>query len=343
METEMSLGIDVRSDFDSVPVIDFAGMLTSDPGEKAKVAAALRDACANVGFFYIKNHGVPLPLIVEMFAQSARFFRLPLEDKAVLHVKKSPHLVGYIGMKEENADPAVSKGDIHEGFDFIAEDVETAAGFLEGDFRKTGNQWPANLPGFRELMTEYTIAVRLLARRLFAAFALGLDLPEDYFVPLSNKPMALTRMMFYPSETGPLDLTRMGVGAHTDHECFTILAQDTVEALQVRNRRGQWIDAPPIPGTFVVNIGDQMARWTNGAFASTFHRVYNASGRERYSIPTFVGANADAVIEALPSCVSEENPAKFEPIVAGEYVTSLIYHNIHNNSVPNPAKIRPEV
>ena len=97
-----------------------------------------------------------------MFAQSARFFRLPLEDKVVLHVKKSPHLVGYVGMKEENADPAVSKGDIHEGFDFIAEDVETATGFLEGDFRKAGNQWPANLSGFREVMTEYTIAVRLL-------------------------------------------------------------------------------------------------------------------------------------------------------------------------------------
>ena len=240
----MSLGIDVHDDFDSVPVIDFAGMLGGDPAEKAKVAAALRDACSNVGFFYIRNHGVPLPLIAEMFAQSARFFRLPLEDKAALHVKKSPHLVGYVGMLEENADPAVSKGDIHEGYDFIAEDVETAAGFLEGDLRKTGNQWPANLPGFHEVMTEYTIAVRLLARRLFAAFALGLDLPEDYFVPMSNRPMALTRMMYYPSETGPLDLTRMGVGAHTDHECFTILAQD-VQGIN----DSQFMHANIVPGS----------------------------------------------------------------------------------------------
>jgi len=128
------------------------------------------------------------------------------------------------------------------------------------------------------------------------------------------------------------------VGAHTDHECFTILAQDSVPALQVRNRRGQWIDAPPIRGAFVVNIGDLMARWTNGAFASTFHRVYNASGRARYSIPTFVGANADTVIRVLPSCVSDENPPKYEPIVAGEYVTQLIYHNIHGHTAPHPAK-----
>jgi isopenicillin N synthase-like dioxygenase len=263
---------------------------------------------------------------------------MPLDQKQALHVKQSPHLIGYIGMGEENADPTVSKGDIHEGYDVIAEDVETASGFLEGDFRKTGNQWPANLPGFHETVTEYTIAVRLLARRMFAAFALGLDLPEDYFVPMSDKPMALTRMMYYPSQSGPLDLSRMGVGAHTDHECFTILAQDTVPALQVRNRRGEWIDAPPIPGTFVVNIGDLMSRWTNGAFASTFHRVFNATGRTRYSIPTFVGANADAVIQALPSCVSEDNPPKHEPVIAGEYISQLIYHGIHQHEDRHPAK-----
>ena len=324
--------------FDAIPIIDFAPMLGEDAAAKRKLAAELRTACTEIGFFYIKNHGIPQTLIDSMFAEAERFFQIPAEDKAAIHVKRSPSLVGYVGMEEENADPAVSKGDIHEGFDFIAEDVDTAFGFMEGDFRKTGNQWPANLPGFREVMTEYSIAVRLLVRRMFAAFALGLDLPEDYFAPMSDKPMALTRMMYYPSQTGPLDLSRMGVGAHTDHECFTILAQDSVPALQVRNRRGQWIDAPPIRGAFVVNIGDLMARWTNGAFASTFHRVYNASGRARYSIPTFVGANADTVIRVLPSCVSDENPPKYEPIVAGEYVTQLIYHNIHGHTAPHPAK-----
>ncbi len=326
-------------DFDSVPVIDFGGMLTGDPEAKLEVATKLRDACSNVGFFYIANHGIPQSLIDRTFAESERFFRIPAEDKAAIHVKKSSHLIGYVGMGEENADPTVGKGDIHEGFDFIAEDVDTASGFMEGDFRKAGNQWPANLPGFREAMTEYSIAVRLLARRLFCAFALGLDLPEDYFAPLSDKPMALTRMMYYPSQSGPLDPTHMGVGAHTDHECFTILAQDSVPALQVRNRRGQWIDAPPIRGAFVVNIGDLMARWTNGAFASTLHRVFNATGRERYSIPTFIGANADAEIRVLPSCISDQNPAKYEPVLAGEYISQLIYHNIHNNHEPHPTKL----
>jgi isopenicillin N synthase-like dioxygenase len=327
-----------QTDFDSVPVIDFGGMLTDDPTAKADVAAKLNDACTNVGFFYIANHGVPQAVIDRAFAESARFFRISAEEKTAVHVKKSSHLIGYIGMGEENADPTVGKGDIHEGFDFIAEDADTPGGYMEGDFRKAGNQWPANLPGFRETMTEYTVAVRLLARRLFAAFALGLDLPEDYFAAMSDRPMALTRMMYYPTQSGPLDPTHMGVGAHTDHECFTILAQDDVPALQVRNRRGQWIDAPPIRGAFVVNIGDLMARWTNGAFASTLHRVFNATGRERYSIPTFVGANADTVIRVLPSCVSDDNPPKYEPVVAGDYITQLIYHNIHGHTAPHPAK-----
>ncbi len=196
---------DTHIDFDSVPVIDFGGMLTDDPKAKAEVAAKLRDACSNVGFFYVANHGIPQDLIDRTFDQSERFFKISAEDKAAIHVKKSSHLIGYVGMEEENADPTVGKGDIHEGFDFIAEDVQTPFGLMEGDFRKAGNQWPENLAGFREAMIEYTVAVRLLARRLFAAFALALDLPEDHFASMSDKPMALTRMMYYPSQSGPLD------------------------------------------------------------------------------------------------------------------------------------------
>ncbi|MDB5394096.1 MAG: Clavaminate synthase-like protein [Rhodospirillales bacterium] len=334
----MSLGVDTRNDFDSVPVIDFVGMLTEDPKEKAKVAAALRDACSNVGFFYIKGHGVPQTLIDAMFAQCPRFFGLPLEEKMALHVKKSSHLLGYVALKDENANQLVGTGDLHEAFDFVSEDIEISGQFLPGDMRQPGNHWP-ELNGFHELLTEYSVEMRKLAKRLFGAFALALDLPENYFDRMSDRPMSLVRMLYYPSQPGPFDESKMGTGAHTDHECFTILGQDSVQALQVKNHRGEWIDAPRIPGTFVVNIGDQMARWTNGFFASTFHRVANLSGKARYSIPCFVGANPDAVIEALPSCVSPENPPKYAPVVAGEYVTNLIYHQFHENHQPHPSKL----
>jgi isopenicillin N synthase-like dioxygenase len=331
-------GSDQRGEFDAVPLIDFAGMLGGDPRSKASVAAALRAACTNVGFFYIANHGIPQELVDAMFAQCPRFFGLPLAEKMKLHVKRSSHLLGYVAMRDENANPLVGRGDLHEAFDFAAEDVPRGTERLEGDFRKVGNLWPEQLPDFREVLTEYSIALRLLARRLFAAFALALELPEDYFLPMSNRPMALVRMLHYPSQPGPFNEAQLGTGEHSDHECFTVLCQDQVQALQVRNAHGTWIDAPPIRGTFVVNIGDLMARWTNGIFASTLHRVANLSGQARYSIPCFFGANAEAVIDALPGCVSAAKPARFPPVVAGEYISALIYHQFNDNERPHPLK-----
>jgi isopenicillin N synthase-like dioxygenase len=255
-----------------------------------------------------------------------------------IHVKTSSQLLGYVAFKDENANPGVGSGDMHEAFDFTSEDRRDGDRFIAGDVRQSGNLWPDDLPGFYETLTEYSIAMRGLAGRIFGAFALALNLQESYFDRLADRPMSLIRLLHYPSQPGPFDETRMGTGAHTDHECFTILNQDSVQALQVRNHGGRWIDAPPIPGTFVVNVGDQMARWTNGAFASTLHRVANLSGKARYSIPCFIGANADAVIEALPSCIGPDNPAKFAPVVAGEYVKGLIYHNFHGNHTPHPSK-----
>jgi len=336
--TEESGRVANGMDFESIPLVDFSGMIDGTAESKRRVAAAIRDACTNVGFFYLSNHGVPQEQISSVFAQCPRFFDLPLDRKMQWHVKRSSHLVGYVAMRDENANPLMSTGDFHEAFDFIAEDVQRGSDFLEGDFRKIGNQWPQGLPGFREAMTEYSVAMRRLSRLLFAAFALALDLPEDYFSPMSSRPMMLIRILSYPSQPGPFDEARMGTGAHTDHECFTILSQDEVAALQVRNRRGEWVNAAPVPNTFVINIGDLMARWTNGLFASTPHRVANLSGKARYSIPCFVGANSDAVIEALPSWVGPQNPAKFPPVVAGEYVSTLIYHQFNDNRAPHPLK-----
>jgi len=326
-----------RADFDAVPLIDFAAMHTNDAQAKSRVAGQLRDACINIGFFYISNHGVPQSLVDAMFEMAPRLFDLPLSEKMRWHVKRSSHLLGYVAMRDEIANPAAGKGDMHEAFDFVPEEVRLGTDFLAGDFRCAGNIWP-DVPGFHELATRYGIEMRLLARRLFGAFALALDLPEDYFATLANAPMALIRLLHYPTQPGPFSEENIGTGAHTDHECFTILCQDRIQALQVRNRRGDWIDAPPLRGTFVINIGDLMARWTNGIFASTYHRVSNLSGHARYSLPCFVGANADARIEALPSCVSRERPAKYPPVLAGEYVSKAIYHSLTDKTRVNPLK-----
>jgi isopenicillin N synthase-like dioxygenase len=258
--------------FEEIPIIDFAPMLGSDPAAKRALAMELQRACTDIGFFYIRNHGVAQELIDATFAECPRFFGLPLAEKMAIHVRHSLNNSGYTPLLEENTDPT-AKGDLHEAFDIAHELPETEPDREQVARYYGANQWPdaAALPGFRPRIETYYRAMHDLGRRLFAAFALALDLPEDYFVPLTNRPTGVMRIVAYPSQDGIIDPQQIGIGAHSDYECFTILAQETVPALQVRNQRGDWIDAPPIRGTFVINIGDQMARWTKVLFAYSMY------------------------------------------------------------------------
>jgi len=194
------------------------------------------------------------------------------------------------------------------------------------------NVWPDNLPGFRETVLDYYHRVLEIGQLLFPLFALALDLPENFFDDKTTKPAAIMRLLHYPPqsptsfESDPDSSRRqIGIGAHTDYECFTILWQDRAGGLQVRNTAGKWVDAVPIPGTLVLNLGDQFARWTNDIFKSTLHRVINRSGLERYSIPLFFGTDYDVPLEPIPTCVSLESPSKYDKVItAGEYVKSRL-------------------
>lgn len=303
--------------FDSVPVVDFAGMLGDDPAARRTVATQIYDACTRVGFFYLVNHGVAEDLVERAFSATRAFFDEPEAVKLRCDIARSAHACGYVPLLAED-------GDLHEAFDAVAEDREIHGRFWPGDFRQAGNQWPEDMDIFRDTLTEYTDAMRQLARRMFGALALSLDLPDSYFAPLTDRPMSLLRILHYPSQDGDLPQGKVGAGAHTDHECFTILCPDDVRALQVCNGAGEWLFVPRIPGAFVVNVGDLLSRWTNDRFVSTLHRVVNVTGQERYSIPFFVGPNPDARIEALPSCVSADDPPRHKPVVAGDYVMANI-------------------
>ena len=308
------------ADFSEIPIIDFGPMLEDDPASHIKVAAELRDACVNVGFFYLKNHGVPQEIIDRVFSEGERFFAKPEEEKLKVHINKSDFHRGFGPMFTEQAD---SKGvpDVHEAFDLSADIPADDPEVLAGNTYHGPNQWPEDMPDFCESLIDYQEAVLTLGRRLFRAFALALDLGEDYFEQYLKRPGYFMRVIHYPPQETREDDPQLGIGAHSDYECFTILAQGgEMSALQVLNSRDEWISAPPIPGTFVVNIGDMMTRWTNDYFLSTVHRVFNGSGQERYSIPFFYGVDYDAMIEPLESCVSEELPAKYPPVNAYQYV-----------------------
>jgi isopenicillin N synthase-like dioxygenase len=311
--------------FASVPVIDLGPLAGTDPAAKRRTAQAIGRACEDVGFLYIANHGVPQALIDRTFAEAHRFFALPLAEKMKIPLKASANYRGYFPLKEEKTD-VTAMGDLKEGFDLMRElgpdDPDVRAGKpLHGP-----NQWPAEavLPGFRAAILDYYAAMEALAKRLMRGMALSLDLDENWFADKLKKPLAYLRLLHYPPQPGTIDEREIGCGAHSDYGCLTILAQDQVGGLQLRNSAGEWIEAPPIPGTFVINLGDQMARWTNERFQATPHRVINRSGRERYSIPFFFDPDYDAVIECLPSCQGPDNPPKHKPITGGEHLLGML-------------------
>ncbi|KAL2004546.1 hypothetical protein VTN00DRAFT_3431 [Thermoascus crustaceus] len=330
----------IQGDFDNIPIIDLAAMSSPDLEEREKLAAQIYDACSRVGFFYIKNHGVTEELISKLHDGAHNFFALPEEQKMDCYIGNSQRFRGFSPLYGEHGDTEIYEkkmGNLSEAFDIGYE--------IAGDRQKGpndvlppdnfslygGNQWPKeeNLPGFRETYLSYFGEVLELSRRLMKIFALSLDLPEDYFDGIVKYPGCISRLMHYPPQPVPGE-EQVGIAIHTDYECFTILSQDTVPALQVLNAHGNWVACPPIPGTFVVNIGDFFAFWTNGIFKSTLHRATNLTGQERYSIPFFFGVDYDATVSVLENCITADNPAKSGPVKAGEHVRKQLANTYVN-------------
>ncbi len=148
-------------------------------------------------------------------------------------------------------------------------------------------------------------------------------MPENFFDDKIDKPLAQLRLLRYPPQSGPISPQEIGCGAHSDFGCVAMLAQDQVHGLQLRNSAGEWIEAPPIAGTLVCNIGHMMARWTNDLWRATPHRVINTSGRERHSIVMFFDPNYDVEVSCLASCQGPDNPPKYAPITMGEHLARM--------------------
>ena len=319
--------IGARVPLEAIPVIDFGPFLSGDRQARKAVAREVGRACRNIGFFYIKNHGIDPTLVERVFAEAKRFFDQPKAIKDQISITQSACHRGYFAQGEENLDPAKQQydGDLKEGIkigrDLGLDDPLVVAGTpLHGP-----NLWPDNLPGWQDTMQSYYDALCALGREIMHAFALALELPEDHFDDaLQGATMATLGPLHYPPQTGKITEAQIGAGAHTDFGCLTILAQDPTGGLQVRNSAGEWISAPAIEGTFVVNIGDMMARWSNDIFASTKHRVINSSGKDRYSLPFFYDPRFHADVVCLETCQSPDRPARYAPTTSGQHLLDMI-------------------
>jgi isopenicillin N synthase-like dioxygenase len=317
----------------SMPVIDVGPYFRGEPGALETAAAELRYASEQVGFYFLTGHGISEDLISGTFDAARRFHDQPMEEKQA--VKVNSDNLGYMPMKGSITKTSKvnvnTKPNLNEAY-FLKRE------FDEGTSAVPRNQWPANLPGFREATAAYTQAMETMGRRLVPIYARALGMPTDYFDGYFTRPDYTLRLSHYP-HTEVLEDNEFGVAPHTDSNFATFLPPNPVNGLAIRLKDGTWFDVPYMPGAFVVNTADTLARWSNDVFVSTPHRVINRSGEERYAIPFFLNANSETLIECLPTCTDAEHPPKYEAMTVRAYADWFQRTNyLHlQKATPEPA------
>jgi isopenicillin N synthase-like dioxygenase len=290
-------------DFSHVPLIDVAPLVAGG-ASRAEVARQLGRACRECGFFYVVGHGVDEQLGARLERLSREFFALDRATKMQIAMSRGGRAWrGYFAVGDELTS---GRPDRKEGLYFGQELADDHPAVAAGRPLFGRNLFP-DIPGFRETVLDYLAALTALGHRLMAGLAESLGLQESYFADrYTADPLVLFRIFNYPAApAGPAgDEAPWGVGEHTDYGVLTILRQDDVGGLQVRSHTG-WIDAPPIPGSLVCNIGDMLDRMTGGLYRSTPHRVRNASGRDRLSFPFFFDPNFDAEVRPIEGLVRQ--------------------------------------
>jgi isopenicillin N synthase-like dioxygenase len=315
--------------FDQIPVIDVNPLLDGTDAGLRYVADQIAAAYSQVGFSYITGHGVSPALIDGIFQASADFHALPREEKLKIEVNEFHR--GFIPINTSTAVTSTiekaRRPNQSESFIMMHELPADDPDVLAGAPLAGPNQWPASLPGFRTAVRAYHAAVSELARKLVRGVAVALGAAPDFLDPYFIRPTTFLRLLFYPPQAPESPDDVFGSAPHTDYGFITILLQDNVGGLQVRNLAGEWIDAPYRPGAFVMNAGDILHCWSNGCFISTPHRVINRSGRARYSNAFFFDPDMRAHIEPLPSCVNDKHPTRLEPLVYGEFLMNELRAN----------------
>jgi isopenicillin N synthase-like dioxygenase len=316
---------------ETIPVIDLGPYFDGTAEGKRAVSRAVDAACRRLGFLVVSGHRVAPELIEAIRTVSFEYFDLPVAEKMSLRMPPDRYR-GYTPLMAENLAASLGEEappDLKESFSIGPVDTPLDAyhtGPAAGTFFAE-NFWPARPVGMREAYTRYYRAMEDLATQLMRIFALGLELPEDYFDDKVDRHISNFSVLHYPAQMETPKPGQLRAGAHTDYGSLTILQRDDAPGgLQVQGSDGGWFDVPDLPGTFVVNLGDLMQDWTAGRWRSTLHRVVNpglgaGAARGRMSMAFFHQPNYDAVVEVLPSCGT---PVAAERITSGEHVLMKI-------------------
>jgi len=295
-----------------LPVLDIGPFLAGEEGALDALAGQLREACENVGFFFIRNHGVGDDLIERIFSETRRFHDLPIEEKMKLEINMNQR--GYIKpgftMVKHSTYNENTKFDSTEVLVFATEYPEDDPNRQAGKFFYDENQWPADLPSFRETVREYMATLTNLGKTLLPVWAAALDLEKDFFKPYFENNYTYFRMAHYPP-VPDLGENEFGLGPHADTGFMTFLPQADVDGLEILDVDGNWFRPPRMDDAILVNTGQFLGRWSNDRFRATPHRVIPPKDADRYSIALFVNSAFEPVCECLPTCTGPDNPPKY--------------------------------
>lgn len=320
-----------------VPRIDIGPLYGTDPAARARVAAEIGAASDEIGFFYAVNHHVPAATIDAAHAKATEFFAQPLEQR--LAVKADRNNRGYreMGDTVHKSGRIFARDSFDLGFPMTANDPEVLAGtplYAE-------NKWP-ELPGFRDAVQSYYDGSFQVGLKILEGFALYLGQQPDFFSRHFTRPIADMVLNHYYGHELALSLgaTEIASGAHTDHGIVTILWQDDSGGLEVLDRNDSWIAVPPVPNSYVINVGELMRRWSNGRFRATVHRVVHTRNASRLSMPLFCNPDFRTIVDPRQLGVADDE-ARFPPVLSGDYLVSRFQATRKSWGAEKPQQLDP--
>lgn len=305
---------------DQLPLISVKALRQPDAPQFLETADIIGNAARTVGFFRICDHGIAPETIRATYDAAAGFFAQPDRMKRRYYIGKSTNHRGYVPFTEKGDYPDEANRS-YEAFDLGLDLPRDDPDYLAGNRVLGPNVWPA-LIGFKTAVSEYYSQISSLGRLICTALEAHLRLPAGAMTDQMSKPISQLRLLHYVRQAATKEHTSVNMGAHTDYECLTLL-HTTNTGLQVMTQDNEWIDVPVDPGALIVNIGDMLEAWSNGAFRSTPHRVLNLSP-ERFSLPYFVAANHDTLIKPFAQLVPAGQRPNYAPFLAGEHLERML-------------------
>jgi len=309
-----------------IPAIDLAAALAGDPAARRRAASEMESACRDIGFFTVHGHGVPTAEVDALRSRARAFFRRPLSDKRRAEpvdptVPRGYRALGFDALARGNDD--ATPGDLKEYYHFGRERWPDEPYYTGDEGRQyfIPNHWPEDVEGFAETAETYYGHMERLTGQMMSLVALALGIDENFFDDKIDRHITAMRINYYPAQSQPAAPGQLRAGAHTDYGLLTILnGENTAGGLQVRTRQGVWLPVETEPGSFVVNIGDLLMRWTNDRWVSNVHRVINPPAEagpsaERISIAFFHHPNYDAEVR----CIAPHGEERYPPVLSGAY------------------------